>query len=543
MVYKATDYWNSPYIEHHGVKGMKWGVRKAVRQVGRTVRNIGGAIKNTANGIVRVGSAVRRFKNRRAIKSGDANRILKRTKKMSNEELQQAVTRVQLVNGLNNNHGNTYSNSLGSIVSDSLKKKVGQMAADAMQTSIESILVGELPTTGLSRAANVQKQYQLQQISQNKLNAKTNMYKLQNAGLQNDLNVAGMRYKIAENNYNTHKAKRELAKMSKPKNKVSVAAGSVLNRLGNKSVSKIPSSHQSVKIKLYDNSAFTTPVVDIDKATRMPRYSSYTYRHLRHGDISMENLDDYLVHHGVLGMKWGVRKDDLADINVNADDIYRRRESENKAATNDIEDRGYTYVYDPSSTRDDEFYQQFGSQVVDKEFGKEGKIAGYTSAGKAFADHIFDTNDFHEVKYTDTMFKSYQKHAGEKQVMSLLSAPYDPGKSPEENRKNYEDRLTKYGAAVLGSGMGAHRHPWLDEEQKEEGSRDIDTARNDAARRVADILKDEGYIGMRDFKDISGAADINSATILFNNKRKMYDEYYRHDNMSICHESESSIIQ
>lgn len=28
MIYKAMDYWNSPSLEHHGVKGMKWGVRR-----------------------------------------------------------------------------------------------------------------------------------------------------------------------------------------------------------------------------------------------------------------------------------------------------------------------------------------------------------------------------------------------------------------------------------------------------------------------------------------------------------------------------------
>lgn len=30
MIYEAIDYWNSPpnsYLEHHGIKGMKWGVR------------------------------------------------------------------------------------------------------------------------------------------------------------------------------------------------------------------------------------------------------------------------------------------------------------------------------------------------------------------------------------------------------------------------------------------------------------------------------------------------------------------------------------
>ena len=28
MIYKAMDYWSSPSLEHHGVKGMKWGIRK-----------------------------------------------------------------------------------------------------------------------------------------------------------------------------------------------------------------------------------------------------------------------------------------------------------------------------------------------------------------------------------------------------------------------------------------------------------------------------------------------------------------------------------
>lgn len=41
MVYEAIDYWNSPdsYLEHHGVKGMKWGVRKQRESLGNRIRS------------------------------------------------------------------------------------------------------------------------------------------------------------------------------------------------------------------------------------------------------------------------------------------------------------------------------------------------------------------------------------------------------------------------------------------------------------------------------------------------------------------------
>ena len=39
MIYEGIDIWNSPYLEHHGVKGMKWGVRKQRELVGSRNRN------------------------------------------------------------------------------------------------------------------------------------------------------------------------------------------------------------------------------------------------------------------------------------------------------------------------------------------------------------------------------------------------------------------------------------------------------------------------------------------------------------------------
>ena len=302
MIYKAVDYWNSPSLEHHGVKGMRWGVRKAIERTGRVVRRAGGAVKKSATtiagGLYRAGSAVRRFKNRRAIKSGDANRILKRTKKMTNQELQDALIRVQLVNSIGGNHQENV-NSLGNVVSNSLKQKAGQMAANALQTSVDSILRGETPLTGLSRNAEAQKQLQLQQISSNKLNTKTNNYKLINAGLQNTMDVSAMKAQTAKNNLSMAKDRRELSKVRRPKGVVSRSAGSVLNRIGTRSVSSLPPTSQ-IKTKLHNNSAYTTPIVDVDKVERQRRSTGYIYRHLRH--------DDFLAHYGVKGMKWGVRK-------------------------------------------------------------------------------------------------------------------------------------------------------------------------------------------------------------------------------------------
>lgn len=262
------------------------------------------------------------------------------------------------------------------------------------------------------------------------------------------------------------------------------------------------------------------------------RYNSYLYKKTERK--KKNTYTDFLKHfnhnHDSLGRfakrKWGVDYDDpderyLGDYEVSADDIYRRREDSGSKETDDMEDRGYTYVYDPVDSRDDEFYTQFGNRILDKSFGEDGLIAGYESAGKAFCDHIFETEDLEEIRWADTKFKNEQRRMGEDHIMSLLEAPYDTSKSPEENRSNYEDRLREHGASVLGIGMGAERHPWLDEEWKEEGKRDPDTALNDMARRIADNLADDGYAGMRDFKDIGGNAGVESATILFDKKRKM----------------------
>ena len=46
MIYEGIDRWNSPYLDHHGVKGMKWGVRKDKPSLSSRYSKWGRAVSN-----------------------------------------------------------------------------------------------------------------------------------------------------------------------------------------------------------------------------------------------------------------------------------------------------------------------------------------------------------------------------------------------------------------------------------------------------------------------------------------------------------------
>lgn len=79
------------YLMHHGVKGMKWGVRKTPERVGR-------ARQRVRNGMVKTKGVVSRSRNYTGSRRSDAlvRARHRDVNKMSNQELQETITRLNL---------------------------------------------------------------------------------------------------------------------------------------------------------------------------------------------------------------------------------------------------------------------------------------------------------------------------------------------------------------------------------------------------------------------------------------------------------------
>ena len=93
------------YLSHHGVKGMRWGIRHDPERVGRVKRAIAKVGRKTIRGLRRAGRASYRAarnasynhtqrKIERAISSGNADKVNKLFSKMNDQQVSRAVNRV-----------------------------------------------------------------------------------------------------------------------------------------------------------------------------------------------------------------------------------------------------------------------------------------------------------------------------------------------------------------------------------------------------------------------------------------------------------------
>lgn len=102
-------------LYHHGVRGQKWGIRRTAAQLGHKVKSAlpggkkkgedtKGSPKEFATSAKRGESYVKSSNNKKKISeivdSGDAALVYKNRKKMSNNDLQQAINRINNENTL-----------------------------------------------------------------------------------------------------------------------------------------------------------------------------------------------------------------------------------------------------------------------------------------------------------------------------------------------------------------------------------------------------------------------------------------------------------
>lgn len=191
-----------------------------------------------------------------------------------------------------------------------------------------------------------------------------------------------------------------------------------------------------------------------------------------------------LYHHGIEGQRWGVRRfqnedgsltplgREHYDVGESLSDVYGNhskrwdtgdytipkgtvvsRNTQSNSQSSDrliTSDKPYSYVYDQNNERDRDFYGQFGKKISSYEFQDDVKVAGIDSIAKAVEEEFFDKPiseiDEEEIKYFDTvMKKNSNKEVG------ITYAPYDPKKTPEENKKHYQETFAKAAARSIGN--------------------------------------------------------------------------------------------
>lgn len=145
-------------IEHHGVKGMKWGVRKRRptgnrRGSGRTESRIGKVLSRGANGVGRLASRGMNYVSEKYKSRAEANKRARAVRKqykavkankiknMSDEELNKAITRIKKeaeYRELTKTRADRMKESIGK----SLKNAAKNAASMAVNAAINSVIDG-----------------------------------------------------------------------------------------------------------------------------------------------------------------------------------------------------------------------------------------------------------------------------------------------------------------------------------------------------------------------------------------------------------------
>ncbi len=272
--YKAIES-GKDYLSHHGVKGMKWGIRhdpvpsgegrraskKLKKSINSTVRKVAKGLKRASRTSFR---AVKRARNRsiqrkieKAIASGNASKVNKYFSKMSDEQILRAVNRV---------------NKRESILNAKVEDGKRSLKNINMQRKLDSIRL----SNDLVRAQRESKSLKHPVF-----------YKNRDTALDSASKTYGSKLGTAMADTTIKEVSNAISKMKNNPNKAEKAV--------EKAVDKIKKSPDTVTALA-------------KTAANSSKYVDASWR-IVHSDF-MDIGEDFIAHHGVKGMKWGIRHDE-----------------------------------------------------------------------------------------------------------------------------------------------------------------------------------------------------------------------------------------
>lgn len=199
-------------------------------------------------------------------------------------------------------------------------------------------------------------------------------------------------------------------------------------------------------------------------------------------------MENELYHHGILGMKWGVRRFQNADGSLTEAGKSRYRDSGTSTGSADaprkkkVSEMSDKELQDTiNRLRNEQLYKQLTAPKPNRlvQAGKKAVLGAIEASGKWLVSRIVDN-------FKEEQAKEKTK-ADDKRARELIDSHADPKRMSSKDLQLYNDRIKKETAAYTLTSA-------YDAKQNEEREAQREQARYDAWLKGRSVLNRSGYI-------------------------------------------------